>query len=323
MKNVLVIGQIHASAQQMLAAATDIKAHMITDPGASVPAEQINQADAILIRYGVLTEADLADTPNLKLVSRHGVGCDNLPVSSLSERGIPVTIVGPVNAVSVAEQTIAMLLALSKQIGQYDAAVRNGNWNIRDTLAVREIANKKVLLLGLGRIGREVARRLQAFDMQIMAFDPFVSEQEAQDLGVTKVHDWHEVLGEVDVLSIHLPFTAKTQNIIDAEVFNTIKPSAIILNAARGGLIDEEALCHALGNRMKSGGAGIDTFASEPVPTDSPLLNLPNLLTSPHSAALSEEAAQRMGEVAVQNIIDGFNDQLKPELIFNRQGLSK
>ena len=105
--------------------------------------------------------------------------------------------------------------------------------------------------------------------------------------------------------------------------FNTIKPSAIILNAARGGLIDEEALCHALGNRMKSGGAGIDTFASEPVPTDSPLLNLPNLLTSPHSAALSEEAAQRMGEVAVQNIIDGFNDQLKPELIFNRQGLSK
>jgi D-3-phosphoglycerate dehydrogenase len=322
-KRVLVLGKLHPSASRILEAQADLQIDVIVDPGAAIPVAMVEQSDALLIRYGVLTAAHIAHAHRLQVVSRHGVGCDNLPLDALSARGIPVTIVGAVTAGSVAEQTMAMLLALAKKIGPYDRAVRDGNWAIRDGLSISDLAGRTMLLLGFGRIGREVARRALAFDMQVLVFDPFVTHEQAAAASVVKVDDWRATLGQVDVLSVHLPLGPDTRNIVDAAVLAALKPTAIVLNAARGGLVDESALCEALAGRMAAGGAGIDTFVVEPALPDSPLLRLPNVVVSPHSAALTDEAAARMGVVAVKNVIAGLEGRLDPALVFNRKALEQ
>lgn len=320
-KNVLVIGKIHPDALQLLRDHGGLNITMLTDPGAPIPVPLVAQSDAILIRYGVLSEADIRDAKRLRVVSRHGVGCDNLPVDALSARGIPVTTVGPVTAVSVAEQTITMLLCLLKKAAAYDHAVRSGNWSIRESLAVSEVAGKTLLLLGFGRIGREVARRACAFDMQVLIHDPLVSEESAKAASVTKIDDWRAALGRTDVLSVHLPLSQATRNIIDAGVLAAMKPTGILINAARGGLVDEAALYEALTGHLSAGGAGIDTFAQEPPAPDLPLLGLPNVVLSPHSAALTAEAGRRMSMVAAANAIAGLQGSPDPALVFNREAL--
>ncbi|MEX3010508.1 hydroxyacid dehydrogenase [Hoeflea sp. TYP-13] len=321
MAKVLVSGKIHPAGMAVLEAEPDLEIEMITDPGAALPIDKLAPADALLIRYGVLTAEQAAQMPKLRVVSRHGVGYDNLPVTELGARGIPVTIVGPVNAVSVAEQVFAMMMALLKRIGPYDAAVRNGNWPIRDSLSVGELSGRRLLLLGFGRIGREVARRASAFDMEVLVHDPFVDGGTVKSAGCTPVDDWRGALSETDVLSLHLPATEETLGIIGKSELAKMKPTTILINAARGGLVDEDALCTALTGPMSQGGAGIDCFADEPPASDLPLLGLPNVVLSPHSAALSAEAAQRMGVVAARNVIDGLKGTLDHALIVNRKAL--
>ncbi len=201
------------------------------------------------------------------------------------------------------------------------AAVRSGNWNIRDSLAVGELAHRRLMLLGFGRIGREVARRALAFDMEVLVHDPFVSDDVVCDAGCIPVADWRGSLPEIDALSLHLPATPETRGIIGEAELARIKPTAILLNAARGGLVDEAALHAALTGRMTKGGAGLDCFMDEPPSPDQALLKLPNVVLSPHSAALSAEATKRMGVVAAQNVIAGLNGTLDPALIFNRNFL--
>jgi D-3-phosphoglycerate dehydrogenase len=322
MKHVLVIGQIHEAGLNVLRGHEGLSIEVITDPGTDIPVEKVEHSDAILVRYGILSEVQIENADRLCVVSRHGVGCDNLPVDALSARGIPVTIVGPANAISVAEQTMAMMLSLSKKITQYDEAVRNGNWSIRDGLAISELAGKTLLLLGFGHIGKAVAKRAQAFDMDVLIYDPFVSIELAAEAGVTKIDDWRAVLCQVDVLSMHLPLSKETRNIVDKKELSLMKPTAILLNAARGGLVNESALHDALSTRMAAGGAGLDTFEAEPLSVESPLLSLPNVIVSPHSAALTEEAGKRMGVIAANNIIAGLEGRLDPELVINREALA-
>lgn len=321
MARVLVAGRIHPSGMAVLEAESGLEIEVFTDPGAALPMEKLREADALLIRYGVLTAEQASAMPKLKVVSRHGVGCDNLPADALGARGVPVTVVGPVNSVSVAEQVMAMLLALFKRIGQYDAAVRGGDWAIRDTLAIGEVAGRKLLLLGFGQIGREVARRALAFDMEVLAFDPYVEAGVIVAAGCRPVEDWRAVLPEIDALSLHLPATPETRGLIGAAELAAIKHTAVVVNAARGGMVDETALHAALTNRMVRGGAALDCFAAEPPPRDLPLLNLPNVVLSPHSAALSLEAAERMGVVAARNVVAGLKGGLDPALVFNRRAL--
>jgi len=323
MARVLIAGRIHPEGEALLAAEPGLEVEVIADPGAALPMDRLRDADALLIRYGVLTEDQTADMPRLRVVSRHGVGCDNLPVAALAARGVPVTIVGPVNAVSVAEQVLAMLLALVRRIMPYDAAVRGGNWAIRDSLAVGELAGRKLLLLGFGRIGREVARRARAFDMTVLAHDPFVAAADIAAAGCVPVADWRAALPDADAISLHLPATPETRGIIGRAEFAAMKPTAILVNAARGGLVDETALHQALTGRMAAGGAGLDCFAAEPPAADLPLLALPNVVLSPHSAALSAEAARGMGIVAARNIIDGLKGKLDPALVFNLRALGE
>ncbi|MDE2296022.1 MAG: hydroxyacid dehydrogenase [Gammaproteobacteria bacterium] len=321
MSRVLVIGKIHPAGLEILHGRPGLTVIALEDPGAPVPPGEIARADAILIRYGVLSEEAVRAAPNLRVVSRHGVGCDNLPVAALSARGIPVTIVGPVSAVSVAEQVIAMMLAASKRLGAYDAAVRAGNWSIRDSIGTFEIHGKTLLLLGFGRIGREVAQRAVALGMRVLAHDPGVDAADMRSAGVEAAGDWHARLPELDFLSLHVPLAPSTRNLVDAAVLERLKPTAVIVNAARGGLVDEEALHRALTTRLVDGAAALDTFAEEPLDANHPLCRLPNVILSPHSAALTREASMRMGVVAAQNVLAGLDGTLDPALIFNRRAL--
>lgn len=321
MKKVTVIGKLHPSGLKILYGHEGLEVKEFTDPNVEIPASAINEADALLVRTGNVTADDIAEAHNLRVVSRHGVGCDNVPVDALSARAIPVAIVGPVNAISVAEQTMAMMFALAKRIADYDKCVRSDNWDFRNSLQASELAGKTLLLLGLGRIGGEVAKRALAFDMQVKVYDPFLPAEAIEKVGATKVENWLDILADVDVLSIHLPLLPATKYIINADVLAAIKPSAIILNAARGGLIDEAALFDALSGRMAAGGAGLDTFEVEPPSPDHPLFTLPNVVLSPHSAAMTEESARKMSEVSVLNVIAGLDGTLDPALIFNRAAL--
>lgn len=321
MRKVTVIGKLHQAGRDILLNHGGLEVVEYYDPAIPVPRSAITQAEGLLLRTGELTEDEVRESKSLRIVSRHGVGCDNVPVDALSARGIPVAITGPVNAISVAEQTMAMMLGLAKRIAEYDQAVRSGDWEVRNSLKTAELAGKTLLLLGLGRIGSEVAKRAVAFDMNILVFDPYLPAEAISAAGAKKVEDWVEVLDSVDVLSIHLPLNETTRNIIDAKVLSAMKPSAIVLNAARGGLIDETALFQALSGRMASGGAGLDTFETEPPSPDNPLFALPNIVLSPHSAALTEESARKMSEVAARNVIAGLENTLDPALIFNREGL--
>lgn len=323
MTRLVIAGKIHPDGMALLEAEQDLEIELFEDPGAHLPMESLSAADALLIRYGVITPEMAAEMPNLKIVSRHGVGCDNLPTSALGARGIPVTIVGPVNAVSVAEQVLAMMMALSKKIIPSDAEVRAGNWSYRNTVAIGELKGKTLLLLGFGRIGREVARRAAAFDMTICVYDPFVDTDAVCEAGYTPVSDWKAALSEIDMLSLHLPANPETMGMIGAAELALMKPTGILINAARGGLVDETALYDALRGRMASGGAGLDCLASEPPAPDLPLLSLPNVVFSPHSAALSSESTRAMGVVAAQNILAGLKGMVDPALIFNASALKE
>ncbi|WP_300517617.1 hydroxyacid dehydrogenase [Aliiroseovarius sp.] len=323
MTRLVIAGKIHPDGMALLHAEPGLEIELFEDPGAHLPMESLSQADALLIRYGVITPEMAAGMPNLKVVSRHGVGCDNLPNAELGARGIPVTIVGPVNAVSVAEQVLAMMMALSKKTVASDAAVRAGNWNFRSTVALSELNGKTLLLLGFGRIGREVARRAAAFDMTVQVFDPFVDPDAVRAAGYTPVSDWKAALPGGDALSLHLPATPETMGMIGAGELARMKPTAILINAARGGLVDEDALHDALCGHMSAGGAGLDCLASEPPTPDLPLLSLPNVVFSPHSAALSAESTRAMGVVAAQNILAGLKGALDPVLVFNAAALKE
>jgi len=318
MAKLVIAGKIHPDGMALLEAEPGLEIELIEDPGAALPIESLSQADALLIRYGVISPEMAEQMPNLRVVSRHGVGCDNLPTAELGARGVPVTIVGPVNAISVAEQVLAMMMALTKKVISSDAAVREGNWNYRSSVALSELSGKTLMLLGFGRIGREVARRAAAFDMKVCIYDPFVDANTVRSAGYEPIADWMAVLPEVDVVSLHLPATPETMGLIGVAELARMKPTGILINAARGGLVDEDALYDALKGRMAAGGAGIDCLAIEPPQSDLPLLSLPNVVFSPHSAALSAESTRAMGVVAAQNVIAGLNGNLDPNLVFNR-----
>jgi D-3-phosphoglycerate dehydrogenase len=323
MTKLVIAGNIHPDGMALLQAEPGLEIELFEDPGAHLPMESLSATDALLIRYGVITAAMADEMPNLRVVSRHGVGCDNLPTGELGARGVPVTIVGPVNAVSVAEHVLAMMLALTKKIIPGDQAVREGNWIFRNVVQMSELRGKSLLLMGFGRIGREVALRAAAFGMLVQIFDPFVEADDVRAAGYTPVADWKVALPSADALSLHLPATPETMGLIGACELAVMKPAAIVINAARGGLVDEAALYEALAGRMAEGGAGLDCLADEPPAADLPLLSLPNVVFSPHSAALSAESIRAMGVVAAQNILAGLKGELDPRLVFNATSLKE
>ena len=259
---------------------------------------EIAGAEALIVRSATKVTAELLDlAPKLRAVGRAGVGVDNIDLEAATKRGVLVMSTPGGNAVSVAEHTFALLLALARQVPQLDKAIHEGRWE-KSSAAGTEVRGKTLGLIGLGRIGSEVAVRAEAFDMRVLAYDPFISEAAAREVSVELV-PLEKLLAESDFVSLHTALSSATQNLINAATIEKMKTGARIINAARGELIDEAALAAAL-KSGKLAGAALDVFAEEP-PKNSPLIGLSNVIATPHVAGSTTEAQEEVGtQVAVQ-----------------------
>jgi D-3-phosphoglycerate dehydrogenase len=319
MARVVIVGKIHWKGLEVLKnrIGVDISEHAALEEGQM--REAAAEADALLIRTSRLSREAIHVAKHLKVVARHGVGYDNIDVEALTHRRIPLALVGNVNSISVAEHTLYLLLACMKNGIAYDRAMREGRWTVRDSLGARDLKDKTLLIVGFGRIGREVAARANAFGMQISAFDPWVDPGTAEK-GVRFHTDLNTALKEADAVSLHLPLMNETKGMLDRGRIGMMKKDAVLVCTARGGLIDEAALAEALrSGKLKA--AGLDVFEEEPPPRDHPFMGLENVVLTPHCAALTEECAERMAVISAQNCLDGLDGRLDPALLANPQVL--
>lgn len=320
---ILVAGRIADAGMQILSRA-GAEVEVMDAPTPAAIAAAIPRFDALIIRVAQMPAECVDAADRLRVVSRHGVGYDNLPLPELTARGIPVAVVGAVNAAPVAEHALWFMLTLARRGIACHRAVAAGRWRDGYRPGV-ELDGARLLLLGCGRVGRAVAKRAAAFGMRVSGFDPALSTAELHAAGIAKTDDWRAALGDADFTSLHLPLTDATRCLIDADALAASKPGACLINTARGGLVDEAALVDAL-RRGHLGGAALDVFADEPPSPDSELLaaaaddNL-NLNLSPHSAALTKACLARMATVAAQNALDALAGKLNPELTVNPETL--
>jgi D-3-phosphoglycerate dehydrogenase / 2-oxoglutarate reductase len=314
MPHVLVAGKIHDAGLAVLKAARDLTFELVTEVTLEAYAPRLPEADALLLRTQPLTADLIAKAPRLKIVSRHGVGYDVVDVSALTARQIPLAIVGDVNSRAVAEHTMMLMLSAARRTVAHHIASTSGNWNERNKFDAVELDGKTLLTMGFGRIGKRVAELARAFGMKVVAFDPYVTPEQAKASGADDAVDLGAALSRADYVTVHLP-GGQGVALGEAELA-TMKPSAIIINAARGGLVDEIALDKALRQR-RIRAAALDVLTQEPPSSTHPLLTNPYVTISPHNAGLTEECAIRMGVAAAQNILDCFNGKLNASLIVN------
>lgn len=273
-------------------------------------------ADAVLIRSATKIDAEaLAHAPVLKVVARAGVGLDNVDIKAATAAGVMVVNAPTSNIVSAAELTVGHVLSLARRIPAAHASLSAGEWK-RSSYTGAELFEKTVGIVGLGRIGALVAARLAAFDMRVVAYDPYVTSARAQQLGV-QLLSLEELVAESDFLTIHMPKTPETTGMIGAEQFRAMKPTAYVVNVARGGLIDEEALLVALQNG-EIAGAGLDVFTSEPPVEGSAaraLIAQPNVVVTPHLGASTDEAQEKAGVSVARSVRLALGGDLVPDAV--------
>ena len=316
MAHVLVVGEVMEAGLALLRGRSDVTFEMIAEGDPDAVRDRLPGTHGLLVRT-MKMPGDLLDAaPNLKVVSRHGVGYDNLDVDYLSGRKIPLAITATANAVSVAEHAFWMILEVAKRGQAHDRALRKGEWAWRGGIHARELAGKRLLLVGCGRIGRELAVRALAFGMSVDVFDPFAPAPD----GCRKVERLEPALADADVISLHLPRTPETVNLFNRTMLARLPPHAILVNTARGGIVDEAALHDAL----KAGdlrGAGLDVFDEEPPPLDHKLMELDNVVLTPHVAGVTAEAMLRMAIESTENVLAGLDGSLDPAMVVNREVL--
>ena len=265
--------------------------------------DQMQDADAIIVRIGKLDAQAIVNAPNLKVIGRTGVGYDSVDVDAATKAGIPIVITPGANNRSVAEHTVAMLLALSKNLLEGHVETEKGNFSaVRSLGKSFEILGKTIGFVGLGAIGAETARLCRALGMQTIAYDPFLGKERVENLGCDYCDNLENLFPNVDVLSLHLPLTAQTKDLIALPELQQMKPTAILLNCARGGIVNEPDLKQALEEGVIAA-AGLDVFEIEPPDVSAPLFSAPNLLLSPHSAAQTREAVVNMHMMCVEGCL--------------------
>ena len=278
----------------------------------------ITDVDAILVRSATQVDAEaLAAAANLKVVARAGVGLDNVDVAAATQAGVMVVNAPTSNIVSAAELAVALLLASARNISPAHAALRNGEWK-RSKYTGVELSDKTVGVVGLGRIGLLVAQRLSAFGVRLVAYDPFVQPARAAQLGV-KLLPLDDLLAESDFITVHLPKTKETVGLIGAEALRKVKPTVHIINAARGGIVDEQALYDAL-VEGRVAGAGVDVYAKEPC-TDSILFTLDSVVATPHLGASTDEAQEKAGIAVAKSVRQALAGELVPDAVNVKGGI--
>ncbi|HET7626856.1 MAG TPA: phosphoglycerate dehydrogenase [Bacillales bacterium] len=287
MFKVLVSDPLSKEGIQSLLDAEDVRVDETTGLNSEQLAGIIGDYDALLVRSQTrVSEEVLRNAAKLKVIGRAGVGVDNIDLDAATAKGVIVVNAPDGNTISAAEHTFAMMMAVARRIPQAYRSLTSGEWNRKAFKGV-ELNGKTLGIVGMGRIGAEVAKRAKAFQMKVVAFDPFLTEEKAGKLGVKRL-TLEEVVRQSDFLTVHTPLTKKTRHLIGKDQFDQMKPGVRIINCARGGIIDEDALYNAV-REKKVAGAAIDVFEIEP-PTDHPLIQLPEVVVTPHLGASTQEA---------------------------------
>ena len=310
MKKILVIQPIHEAGIELLKNNKNYEFELVENTDPEILKKKIKDCDGATIRTAILAKDVIEEAKNLKIISRHGVGYDNIDLKKTKEKGVKIAITANANAVTVAEHVMFVLLHIAKRKDLYDKTVRDGNFKDRNKLPkMIEVWKKNFLIMGFGRIGKALIKRCLGFEMNVFVYDPFVQKEKIEELGGKKIDDLEESVKIMDIISLHMPLTDKTENLINYDLLKTMKKNCIIINAARGGIIHEEDLDKALNENLIFG-AAIDVFKKEPPDINNPLLKNDKVFLSPHTAAFTDECMTRMGKETIQNLIDFFENKI-------------
>jgi D-3-phosphoglycerate dehydrogenase len=320
-KTILVTGpDLDPSAAQLVADHGYQTVHTPPYADSAVISEFLQQtgAEGIVSRMGRVDAAVMDAAPQLRVISKHGVGVDNIDIEAAAKRGIPVLVATGANAVSVAEHAIALLLTSAKRILPLDAGLRAGRWE-KPGFAGREITGETMGLMGMGAIARATGRIAKGLGLTLIGYDPYAPDSAFEELGVTRCNSFEELLAGANVLSLHCPLNEQTRQILNAEAIARMPEGAFVINTARGGLIDEAALLAAIQSRHLAG-AGLDTFAVEPPARDHPFFAEPRIVLTPHIGGVTRQAGARVGVDAVRGIFQVLHGEpVAPERIVNRK----
>ncbi|PWJ48500.1 phosphoglycerate dehydrogenase [Faecalicatena contorta] len=269
----------------------------------------LKDCDGYVAGLDYVTEKVISSCPNLKVISRYGAGYDRVDIAAAKANGIPVTNTPGVNAEAVGELAFSLILSLARRIPYLNQSTRSGEW-VRST--GMELKGKTIGIMGLGAIGKVVARCARGFEMNILAYDPYIDKTYCAEHNIG-IRTFDEMIEEADVISLHLPLTDSTRHLINSDTIARMKPSAILINTSRGGIIDEDAACHAL-RETRLGGLGLDAFEIEP-PTESKLFELDNVVVTPHTGAHTKEATENMAYGSIKNLIDVLSGKECPFIV--------
>ena len=319
-KRVMIQMPVTAGIRSVFDARADVEYERFTELSEDNILQHIANYDAAILGSAPFTARIIGNASRLGIVSRHGVGYDAVDVAALTAAGIPLTVTGAANSVTVAEHSLYFMMSLAKHGVRFDREVRKGNWGIRFENTAIDLAGRKVLILGFGRIGQLLVRRCLAMDMEVLVHDPYAGDAAIREAGAEPVEDFRAFLPEIDFLSVNCPKTDETAGMVGAAELAAMKHTAYVVNTARGGIVDEAALVDALRRRVIAA-AAIDAFEVEPATADNPLFGLDNILVSPHSAGVTEESMFRMGAACAQNVVDCFDGKLDPANVVNREVL--
>tara|TARA_Y100000590_G_scaffold469764_1_gene659615 strand:+ start:533 stop:1495 length:963 start_codon:yes stop_codon:yes gene_type:complete len=318
---IATIGEIHEEGLKLIPK-NKFDIIKITDTSPKALIKNLSDVEAIAIRTSNLSSDILSECKNLKIVSRHGVGYDNVDINYLNKKNIPLAITATSNAVSVAEHVLMMMLSLSRKLIKCNSLVKNNLFTEGESISsTYELYKKNILILGFGRIGKVLQKICHGFDMNIYVYDPFISEKDINSYNCKKI-EFMEGIEIADYISIHMPLNHSTKNLITKKELEKMKNTCFIINTARGGILNQKDLIWALDNKV-IGGAGLDVFTDEPPKKADPILiSSNNLILTPHNSALTLECRIRMGIETIKNIISFIEGKPIYSNIINREILT-
>ena len=318
MYKIAIVDKMHEDGINLLKKNPNFECEVIEDLSKNNLISKLPNFDGITLRRGKIDAEILNKCKKLKVISRHGVGYDNIDIKFLKEKNISLLVTGTTTSISPAEHIMFMILSISKSFNLFDQSVRNGKFDTIMHMKHKsfELFDKKVLIVGFGRIGKKLIKRCLGFEMKVFIYDPFIDKKVVESFGGIKVNDLDEVLKEIDILSLSVPLTKITHNMINLEKMKIMKKTSIIINTSRGGVVNELDLNEAL-NKEIIYGAGLDVFQKEPPDQNNPLLKNKRVLLSPHAATFTRECTSNMAIQTAQNIIDFFENKLNKLMIVN------
>ncbi|MFL2889272.1 MAG: NAD(P)-dependent oxidoreductase [Pelagibacteraceae bacterium] len=312
MFNIGIIDKINPAGIKLLEQKDNFKYEIITDLSKENLLRKLPNFDGITLRRGNISSELLKNCKKLKVISRHGVGYDNVDIDFIKKNNIKLLVTDASTSTSPAEHIMFMIMSIYKGMNMFDNMVRQGDFSKAIHLDIQdnfELFNKTILIIGLGRIGKKLIKKCIGFDLKVVVYDPFVTKEVIESFGGTKISDLNDGLKISDIVSLSLPLNNKTKNLISINQMKLMKKNSILINASRGGIINEKDLDYALKNSIIYF-AGLDVFEKEPPLKNDPLLNNKRVFLSPHAATFTKECLENMSIETVSNIIDFFEKKI-------------